>query len=307
MGNGCFCGVLPNFTFCKVCTIAVCNGYSCIYNMHLFGPYNNVYDRKISQFIGVPFVKLNHKHKGESFNTDSLVTDPMLDHQESWSPMCTENKNAVQFDKHIGFVTNKTILSNLPCSLPVDMNDPSAYLRAVDLVVASGVPNYKCARIPLTSGFNWEYIEHHIQDYHDKIILDYIKYGFPLSIMADQVIESGAKDNHSSAKAYSGEVSQFISEELEHKALLGPFDQIPHSEFTWAPLMTRPKGSGRLVILDLSYGDFSLNKATNRLKFDDEPFSLKLPSLDHILSHFSRNGDPMQDCLSLTSHEPLGM
>ena len=206
--------------------------------MHLFGPYNNVYDRKISQFIGVPFVKLNHKQKGESVNTDSLVTDPMLDHQESWSPMCTENKNAIQFDKHIGFVTNETTLSNLPCGFPVDMNDSAAYLRAVDLVVASGVPNYKCARIPLTSGFNWDYIEHHIQDYHDKIILDYIKFGFPLSIMADQVIESGAEDNHSSAKAYSDEVSQFISEELEYEALLGPFDQIPHSEFTWAHLMT---------------------------------------------------------------------
>ena len=256
---GVFVGFFPMSLYVR-CALLLFVTATLVYNMHLFGPYNNVYDRKISQFIGVPFVKLNHKHKGESYNTYSLVTEPRLDHQESWSPMCTENKNAVSFDKYIGFVTNKTTLSNLPCSLPVD---PSAYLRAVDLVVASGVPNYKGARIPLISGFNWEYIEHHIQDYHDQIILDYIKFGFPLSIMEDQVIESGAKDNHSSAKAYLGEVSQFISDELEHKALLGPFDQIPHSEFTWAPLMTRPKGSGQRVILDLSYGDFSLNKATN--------------------------------------------
>ena len=81
---------LPNVTLCKACTVAVCNGYSCIYNMHFHGPYNNVYDRKISQFIGVPFVKLNlsHKSMGESFSTDSLVIEPMLDHQESWSPVC---------------------------------------------------------------------------------------------------------------------------------------------------------------------------------------------------------------------------
>ena len=216
--------------------------------------------------------------------------DPMLDHQESWSPMCNENKNDVQFDKNIGFVTNKTTLSNLTCNSPVDMNDPLAYLRAVDLVLSSGVPNYKYARIPLASGFNWEYIEHHIQDYHDKIILDYIKFGFPLSIMTDHIIKSGAKYNHSSATAYSGEVSQFISEELEQNALLGPFDHIPHSEFTWAPLMTRPKGSGHRVILDLSYGDFSLNKATDRLNFDDKVFSLTLPSLDHILPNLEKWG-----------------
>ena len=98
--------------------------------MHFHGPYNNVYDRKISQFIGVPFVKLNlsHKHMGEAYNTDSLVSEPMLDHQESWSPACNENKNDVQFDRNIGFVANKSTLSNLPCNLPVDMNDPSAYL-----------------------------------------------------------------------------------------------------------------------------------------------------------------------------------
>ena len=229
-------------------------------------------------------------NKGESFKTDSLVNDPILDHQESWSPTCNENKDELQFDSHIGFVTNKTTLSNLPCNLPVDMDDPSAYLRAVDLILASGVPNYRGVRIPLASGFNWEYIEQHIRDYHDKIVLDYIKFGFPLSIMTDQVIEPGAKDNHTSAKAYSGEVSHFISEELEHKALLGPFDQVPHPDFTWAPLMTRPKGSGRRVILDLSYGDFSLNKATDRLKFDDRPFSLKLPSLDHLLPDLEKWG-----------------
>ena len=122
--------------------------------MHFYGPYNNVYDRKISQFIGVPFVKLklSHKRKGESSNTDSLVMEPMLDHQESWSPLCNENKNDVQFDKNIGFVTNKTKLSNLPCNFPVDMSDSSAYLRAADLVLSSGLPNYKSAHIPLASG-----------------------------------------------------------------------------------------------------------------------------------------------------------
>ena len=108
--------------------------------------------------------------------------------------------------------------------------------------------------------------------------------------MTDHIIKSGVKDNHSSAKAYSGEVSPFISEELEQNALLGSFDQIPHFEFTCAPLMTRPKDSGRRVILDLSYGDFSLNKATDRFNFDDKPFSLKLPSLDQLLPDLEKWG-----------------
>ena len=170
------------------------------------------------------------------------------------------------------------------------MNDPAAYLELVDLILASGLPNYKAVRVPLPSGFNWDYIEHQIQDYHDKIILDYIKFGFPLSIKTDCPIKSNAEDNHPSAKAYPGEVTQFIQEELAHDALFGPFDQIPHPAFTWAPLMMRPKGSGRRIILDLSYGDCSLNKATEKSWFDGKPFTLKLPSLDHLLPDLEKWG-----------------
>ena len=144
--------------------------------------------------------------------------------------------------------------------------------------------------MPLPSGFNWEYTKQQIQDYHDKVILDYIKFGFPLSITPDRLIKSNAEDNHSSAKAYPKEVTQFIQEELSHDALFGPFDQIPHPAFTWAPLMTRPNGSGRRIILDLSYGDFSLNKATHKNCFDGDPFTLKLPSLDHLLPDLERWG-----------------
>ena len=47
--------------------------------------------------------------------------------------------------------------------------------------------------------------------------------------------------------------------------------------------MTRPKGSGRHVILDLSYGDYSVNKATEHAQYDDTPFQLKLPNLDGLV------------------------
>ena len=222
--------------------------------------------------------------------SDKSQLVPMAGHQESWSPECNENNIKALFDENLGFVTENTDLSNLPCDSPVNMNDPIEYLRVVDLILASGLPNYKSVRIPLPSGFNWDYIEQQIQDYHDKIILDYIKFGFPLSIHPDCPIRSNATDNHSSAKAYRDEVMQFIQEELDHDALLGPFEQIPHPAFTWSPLMTRPKGTGRRIILDLSYGDYSLNKATNRECFDGKPFTLKLPSLDHLISDLEKYG-----------------
>ena len=120
-------------------------------------------------------------------------------------------------------------------------------------------------------------------DYHDKVVLDYIKFGFPLGIAKWSQIISNASENHASAKAYPDEVFAFIRDELAFDTLLGPFEQKPHPLFTWSPLMTRPKGSGRRIILDLSYGEGSVNKATDRDLFDKKPFKLKLPSLDKLL------------------------
>ena len=51
----------------------------------------------------------------------------------------------------MGFVVEHSDLSYLPCNLPLNMDDPIAYLRAVDVVLASGSPNCKVARILLPS------------------------------------------------------------------------------------------------------------------------------------------------------------
>ena len=274
-----------------VCPIFVNHVYSCVCKMHLYGPYSNVFDRNVVQYIGLPLLNLKHILCGEpNVSTRKSHNVVVSGHQESWSPECSENKVVNLFDKNVGFVIDKSQLVDLPCNTPLDMDDPTAYLKVVDRVLASKLPNYRKVRIPLPSGFNWDYIEQHIQDYHDKIILDYIKFGFPLNIDNNCPIKSNAQDNHASAKAYAGAVSQFIQEELDHKALFGPFSTSPHPAFTWAPLMTRPKGSGRRVILDLSYGDHSVNKATHKDSFDGSPFALKLPSLDHLIPDLEKWG-----------------
>ena len=252
--------------------------------MHRWGPYNNVVDKKVSQFIGSPLLLFSSVQKGESGVNATTVSGCPPDHQESWSPTsCENNKNNTLFDKYLDFVTEPTVYCNLPAQLPLDMNDPESYLRAVDLISASGLPNYKAARIPLPSAFDCEYLEKQMVDYHDKVVLDYIKFGFPLGIKQWSQIISNTSENHASAKAYPDEVSAFIHDELAFDALLGPFEQKPHPLFTWSPLMTRPKGSGQRIILDLSYGEGSVNKATDRDLFDGKPFKLKLPSLDGLL------------------------
>ena len=53
--------------------------------------------------------------------------------------------------------------------------------------------------------------------------------------------------------------------------------------------MTRPKGSG--VILDLFYGDYSVNKATERVQYDHTPFQLKLTNLEVLVNTLNTLGN----------------
>ena len=248
-------------------------------------------------FIGLPLVKIKSIDIttlcGEEHilchNNDSVPES----HQQSRSPTLYDtcvNKNTVQFDRNVGFVATDTVNLDLPSSPSIDTTDPEAYFNVVNMVLCSGVPNHKGVRISLPSTFNWECLKVNTVDYHDKALLDYIMYGFPLGLNNDHTIASNAVHNHSSALDFPQAVSDFIDTELKAGALLGPFPTITHPSFTWSPLMSHPKGDGRRIILDLSFGLHSVNNNTNTTRYDGCPFKLKLPNLDSILPQLEAFG-----------------
>ena len=266
--------------------------------IHSFGPYGNVKDKLICQYIGVPLIKIHtcayptlwgdgNMSKGDT------VSESPLPHQESWSPVVDEsgNKNSVIFDRNMGFVSCNTEYIKAPARSPVEVTDTEAYLKVASAVRHSGVPNYQSVRIPISSSFNLKYVQDHIEHYHDKALLDYLTFGFPLNLNRNCDIKANATENHSSARNFSRDVYKFIQSEVMLGSLAGPFHQIPHEQFTWSPLMTRPKDTGRRVILDLLYGDSSVNKATYTEHYDQIPFKLVLPHLDALIPQLEALGD----------------
>ena len=256
------------------------------------GPYGNGPDRSIYHYIGVPLISVRCSLlRGEGFSPCTCLCVRTQSHQESWSPnkVPMSNKDCV-FDRAWGFVSSNTLPVHLPHALPIDMSDPNQYLQLVEAVIQSGVPNYRGVRVPLSSGFNLQYLKEMLTDYHDKILIDYLTFGFLLGLTSGVSVKSNAKDNHASALNYPEAVEEYIKTEKSHRTLLGPFQVIPHSKFTWAPLMTRPKGRGHRVNIDLSIGDHSVNKATARQAFDSQPFTLKLPTLEALIPQLERLG-----------------
>ena len=97
------------------------------------------------------------------------------------------------------FCVKNTNTFQLPVSSTVNSADKDAYLCLVDQVITSDLPNYQGIRSPLPSVFNLEYIKQEIETYHDKALLDYPTFGFPLRCDKTCVIKNNAQNNHKSA------------------------------------------------------------------------------------------------------------
>ena len=122
------------------------------------------------------------------------------------------------------------------------------------IIRGTGLPNYRQARIPLRLGINLQTWEYRLRDYPDKFLLQYLKFGFPLSLTDPTSLHNVHISNHPSALAYPEVVDQYIAKEVGLGAMLGPSDHKNFDHYHCSPLLTRPKETDkRCVILNLSY------------------------------------------------------
>ena len=61
----------------------------------------------------------------------------------------------------------------------VQLHDLDQYMAAAKVIRSTGVPNYRCVRIPISSDLNITAWEYHLREYPHKKIILYLKFGFP--------------------------------------------------------------------------------------------------------------------------------
>ena len=64
----------------------------------------------------------------------------------------------------------------------IDTKDSEQYLKLARTIREPGVPNYRQVRVSIKSDLNIEAWRRHLSDYKDQVLLQYLKYSFPLSI-----------------------------------------------------------------------------------------------------------------------------
>ena len=113
------------------------------------------------------------------------------------------------------------------------------YLKIQARLKADGRPNYCGLQIPVTSKLNNSKFFHYLKDYWDWQIPFFVKFGFPLDIKPDCKIEQELV-NHPSALKFPTHVQHYLTEEMEHGAILGPLTK-PPSDLHVFPFMRREK------------------------------------------------------------------
>ena len=164
-----------------------------------------------------------------------------------------------------------------PDRCPTSLDNLDSYIFAAKIIKETGLPNYRMARFPIQSGLNIEAWRRYLTDYPDKTLIEYLTYGFPLSITNCDSLCNHDISNHYSALQFPVSVDQYLQKETDLGAMLGPFDQVNTPFYHCSPLLTRPKGNNdRRVILNLSCpAGASLNDAVTKHLFDGKFFTLK--------------------------------
>ena len=166
----------------------------------------------------------------------------------------------------------------------MELND---YMDIHEQIKTSKCYNFQKCRIPIKTKFDIPYISEQLQNYNDNVIIEFLKYGWPINFNGTIPKKQYIK-NHKGALEYSDEIEEYLEKELKNNAILGPFKSNPfHSKIVISPLNTLPKGNDgeRRVILDLSFPrQCSINSGI------EKELKLSYPSIDNLVELIKKKG-----------------
>ena len=157
-------------------------------------------------------------------------------------------------------------------------------IRLHHQVITEGYPNRWGARRPVKTKWNLEKFEELLTNYHDKEVVDWIRYGWPTGRLPTLPDPSRSNKNHKGATEFPEAMAKYISKEKGHGAVMGPYKKIPFmGKVGLSPLSTRPKrdSSERRIILDLSFPPTAaVNDGIQKDNYLGLPAKLTFPKVD---------------------------
>ena len=242
--------------------------------------------------------RLSVSHRGmspEEKTTSSCVSSNSEDSSRRTSPhKCIKNKlNAYAKPFHHQSSSHVACEESSKYTISVQRDDGVSYsqknlLQLFETVYSSGVPNFNGCRIPIPfHKFNIPMWRSELIGYDDKIICDFLEFGFPLDFDKSIALNTEERRNHKGARDYPEVISQYINDEVKKCRIAGPFDTNPFSiPIMISPLNSVPKSSSdeRRIIVDLSWpqGWGSVNSGISKEFYLEQKIELHYASVEDV-------------------------
>ena len=154
-----------------------------------------------------------------------------------------------------------------------------------------GRKNFMGLQLPVQSKLNYDkFFQYLSPTYRDWQLPFLVKFGFPLDVMENCVLQSDLI-NHASAKNSQRILKKYLQEEKNHGAILGPYETPPCQLHTSSFLSRERNEFERRVIVDLSWPKgSSVNDATISDQYLGVNFQLTLPTIDHVTRAVTKFG-----------------
>ena len=167
----------------------------------------------------------------------------------------------------------------------------------------SGKFNFQECRIPVNERINVGYMRQLLSDYSDKLICDFLEFGFPLGFQGNENNLASHDQlwkyrNHKGATDFADEINSYLLKESKNNSILGPFKSNPFaSNLVISPLNSVPKKdtTERRVILDLSFPKHnSINEFISKTEYLGDHVEVVFPKVDDFIELIKVKG---QGCL----------
>ena len=174
--------------------------------------------------------------------------------------------------------------------------DQSSWLRSLVVlsneVRAFGLPNFLGAKRLVHSRFNVDVWSHYLEHYQDRVIIDFLRYGWPINYQSD-VLASSSFHNHPSAVKNSSYLSTYIAKELFYQSVFGPFHCNP---FNADALFLRYSVHQSVTLSSYVIHNFSspeglsVNDGISSDHYLEQFFKLRLPGIDRLVEFVNAKG-----------------
>ena len=174
--------------------------------------------------------------------------------------------------------------STFPQDPELPLSGKSSLLQTIFSVWASRKPDYLCARVPVSTHWDLNLLGSLIEDFEDKQVVEFLRYGWPMSRSILPLTNRSAKVNHKETLEFPDAINHILATEHSNNTLLGPFFTNPFPDRTASsPLNSMPKRDSdeHWVILNMTFpSGHSVNDGIDKDHYLGVTIDLSYPTLD---------------------------